>query len=148
MTGEADRGRPGRGTWGVVLFDLDGTLADTVPLILRCYRHTMTRHLGAPPPDEEWLRGIGRPLRDQLVEFARDDEEAAGMLDTWVTFQRTVHDAMVRPFPGAGEVVHALKARGALVGVVTSKRDEMARRTLDHLGLLDAMDVLVTADDV
>ena len=53
-----------------VLFDLDGTLADTVGLILLSYRHTMERHLGAAPPDEAWIAGMGRPLRDQLAEFA------------------------------------------------------------------------------
>src|SRR5690606_872823 len=45
--------------WAAVLFDLDGTLADTVPLILDCYRHTMRTHLGEAPPDARWLRTIG-----------------------------------------------------------------------------------------
>ena len=40
------------GGWAAVLFDLDGTLADTVELILRCYRHTMRTHLGRELPDE------------------------------------------------------------------------------------------------
>ena len=37
-----------------VLFDFDGTLADTTELFLRTYRHTLARHLGTAPPDEEW----------------------------------------------------------------------------------------------
>ena len=72
-------------TWAAVLFDLDGTLADTTELILRCYRHTMHVHLGHAPPDRRWTAGMGTPLREQLKEFARDAEEEARMADTYST---------------------------------------------------------------
>ncbi len=49
-----------------VLYDFDGTLADSTELIMRCYRHTMTLHLGTCPPDEEWLSGFGTPLEPQI----------------------------------------------------------------------------------
>lgn len=144
----ASRSGGSRGGWRGAFFDLDGTLADTVPLILRCYRHTMRTHLGEALPDEHWLRTIGTPLRDQLAAFARDDAEAEAMLETYVTFQRTVHDDMVRPFDGARRVVEEVARRGAAVAVVTSKRREMALRTLARCGLDDLVEVLVAADDV
>jgi pyrophosphatase PpaX len=134
--------------WAAVLFDLDGTLADTVELILRCYRHTMEVHLGNSPPDERWLSGIGTPLTDQLRAFACDREEALAMARTYSAFQRTIHDQMVSPFPGTVEMVAALRARGVVVGVVTSKRREVAGRTLARCGFADAYEVLVCADDV
>ena len=135
-------------TWAAVLFDLDGTLVDTTELILRCYRHTMQLHLGHVPPDGLWMAGMGTPLREQLKAFARDAEEAERMADTYSTYQRAIHDDMVKPFSGAVEVVHALKATGAAVGVVTSRRTAMAERTLACSGLAGVMDVLVGADDV
>ena len=134
--------------WRVVLFDLDGTLADTVPLILRCYRHTMKIHRGRELADELWVRTIGRPLRSAFTDFTDDPEEAARMLDTYVEFQRTVHDDMVCAFPGARSTLDALRARGVRVGVVTSKGREMTARTLGCCGLDDALDVLVTVQDV
>ena len=136
------------GTWRGVFFDLDGTLADTVELILRSYRHTMLTHLGAPLPDERWLSTMGTPLRTQLLDFARDESEAAAMLETYTVFQRSVHDEMVRPFPGAQAVLHGLKERGARLAVVTSKRNEVARRTMEVCGLWDAVELVVGADDV
>ena len=135
-------------TWDAVFFDLDGTLADTVELILHCYRHTMTTHLGESPPDARWLETIGQPLRVQLRRFARDDAEAAAMLGTYVAMQRSVHDGMVRAFPGALEVVAAFRARRVPLAVVTSKGREMAERTLAGCGFGGAFDVLVSADDV
>lgn len=141
-------GRPATAPWAGAFFDLDGTLADTVPLILRCYRHTMRAHLGEELPDERWLRTIGTPLRDQLRAFARDDDEAAAMLDTYEAFQHSVHDEMVRPFDGARRTVEVMASSGAAVAVVTSKRREMALRTMARCGLDDLVEVLVAADDV
>lgn len=134
--------------WKGVLFDLDGTLADTVPLILMSYRHTMRAHLGEAPPDERWLSTMGTPLRDQLVAFARTPAEAQAMLETYTTFQRRVHDEMVKPFPGACEVLGALRGKGTRVGIVTSKREEVARRTLAVCGLDTQVEVLVCAEQV
>lgn len=134
--------------WEAVLFDLDGTLADTVELILRCYRHTMRVHRGEELPDELWLAGIGTRLRDQLLGFARDAEEAARMAETYSAHQREIHDGLVSPFPGAVELLRALKAGGVRVGVVTSKRRGMAERTLERCGLDGLYDVLVGGDDV
>ncbi|MGH7476154.1 MAG: HAD-IA family hydrolase [Longimicrobiales bacterium] len=135
--------------WQAVLFDLDGTLADTVPLILACYRHTMTAHLGAAPPDSAWLRGLGMPLSIQLLSFARDEAEAARMVETYVAYQRTAHDALAREFAGACDAVAELRRRGIRLGVVTSKRRDIAQRTIACCGLtLDAFDVAIYADDV
>jgi len=134
--------------WGAVLFDLDGTLADTVELILRSYRHTMKAHLGRELPDERWLANLGRPLRYQLRGFARDEEETDAMFSTYVAFQKTVHDRMVGPYPGVREVVARLRQSGVLLGVVTSKRRTMAERTLSRCGLDGEFDVIVCADDV
>lgn len=149
MTGvRGATGDGGRPDWAAVLFDLDGTLADTVELILRCYRHTMQVHLGEAPPDADWLAGIGRPLRDQLGGFARDVAEVAAMAETYSAFQHTIHDQQVAPFPGVAEALDALCERGVPVGVVTSKRGRMAARTLACCGLDGACRIVISADDV
>jgi pyrophosphatase PpaX len=134
--------------WRAILFDLDGTLADTVELILRCYRHTMRTHLGEELPDACWLARLGTPLRDQLREFARDDDEAARMLETYVTFQNALHDESVRPYPNVVEVIEKLGADGTALAVVTSKHRRIAQRTVDRCGLGDRFELLVGADDV
>lgn len=134
--------------WSTVLFDLDGTLADTVPLILHCYRHTMRAHRGRELPDDLWVRTIGRPLRVAFLDFAQDAEEAERMVETYIALQRQIHDDMVSPFPEARATIDRLRARGVKVGVVTSKGREMTARTLACSGLADALDVLVTVHDV
>lgn len=137
-----------RSAWAGVFFDLDGTLADTVELILRSYRHTMRTHLGGAPPDELWLEGLGTPLRDQLRGFARDAHEARTMLETYLAYQRETHDDLVGPFDGVADLLAATARSGSRVAVVTSKTREMALRTVRRCGFEEAVECLVTADDV
>ena len=101
-----------RPAWKGVLFDLDGTLADTIELILRSYRHTMREHLGEAPPDGRFLATIGIPLPTQLRDFARDAAEAERMRATYVAYQREIHDDLVKPFPMAASVLKTLRESG------------------------------------
>lgn len=133
----------------VLLLDLDGTLIDSEELILASYRHTMRRHLGRELPDARWLESMGRPLHVQLREFARSEEEAAAMLDTYSEHNRRRHDELVRSFPDVRETVGRLHGRGPAMGIVTSKRRSSALEGLEACSYpLDWFGVLVAADDV
>lgn len=134
--------------WAAVFFDLDGTLADTEALILRSYRHTMREHLGEVPPEERFLSTMGRPLPVQIRAFADSDEQSERMRLTYVEYQRTIHDEMVTSFPGAADVLSALRGRGTRLAVVTSKATGIAQRTLQCCGLLDSIDYLICANEV
>jgi pyrophosphatase PpaX len=49
-----------------VLFDLDGTLIDSIELLLSSARHAFEGWHRTVPTDAEWIRGIGTPLVEQL----------------------------------------------------------------------------------
>jgi pyrophosphatase PpaX len=131
-----------------VLFDLDGTLIDSVQLILESYRHTLASHGIPPRTDEEWLRGVGTPLAAQFAPWQDDRGTMEGMIDTYRQYNLANHDRMVREFPGVVEMVRAVRAQGLKTGLVTSKARTGALRGLRLVGLEDAMDVLVCADEV
>lgn len=134
-------------TAATVLFDLDGTLIDSVELILSSYRHTLTVHRGTSPPDEVWLAGLGTPLWVQFRQFTDDDAELDAMIATYRAHNTAHHDAMVRPYPGVREAVDALRARARL-GIVTSKSRSGALRGLRLTGMEGWFSVVVGADDV
>ena len=131
-----------------VLFDLDGTLIDSIELILASYRHTLAAHGRAPVPDSEWMRGVGTPLRVQLAPWADSPEELQALVATYRDFNLANHDRMVAAFPGVVDLVRGIRGRGLRTGVVTSKNREGTRRGLRLIGLEDAIEVLVCADDV
>jgi pyrophosphatase PpaX len=130
------------------LFDLDGTLIDSVELILRSYRHTLRTHRGMVPPDELWLKGLGTPIRVQLRQWTEDPAEIEEMAATYSVYNLEHHDALVRPYDGIVSAVRSLKDDGRRLGLVTSKVRSGATRGLRIAGLELAFDVIVGADDV
>ena len=131
-----------------VLYDFDGTLADSTELIMRCYRHTMATHLGQAPPDEEWLSGFGTPLETQIARFARTPAEHDAMLATYREHQDELHDTLLRPFPGAAETVVELERRGVALALVTSKLRRSTLRGMDLCGITRHFPVIITPEDV
>jgi len=131
-----------------VLYDFDGTLADSTELIMRCYRHTMRTHLGQAPPDEAWLAGFGTPLETQIARFARSPEERQAMLASYRAYQDEHHDTLLQPFPGAAETVAELARRGLRLAIVTSKLRRGTLRGMDLCGITDHFPVIVTPEDV
>lgn len=130
------------------LFDLDGTLIDSIELILTSYQHTLQRHRGHVPPVEIWLAGLGTPLRAQFRRFSDDAAEIEAMVATYQAHNLAHHDALVRDYPGVRDMVRTLRARGVRLGVVTSKRRPGTILGLKKGGFDGLFDVLVTADDV
>ena len=135
-------------TPAAVLFDLDGTLIDSIDLILRSYRHTLVTHRGETPPDDVWLAGLGTPLRAQFGRFTEDEAEISAMVETYRDYNLAHHDAMVRPYPGVLDAVRRLHAGGRRLAIVTSKKHDGAERGLRRCGFDGLFPVVVGADDV
>jgi pyrophosphatase PpaX len=136
------------GAIDTVLFDLDGTIADSIELILSAYRHTMQQCLGCVPADELWLSGLGTPLATQLNDFATDAEQHELMRVTFRDFSNQYHDDMLSAYEGIPEVIRHLKAGGYKLGLVTSKNRASSLRAFRLLDLMGIFEVLVCSDDV
>lgn len=130
-----------------LLFDLDGTLVDSVELILASMRAAFEGHRGRRPTEADWIAGIGTPLRAQLGEFVAP-EDLERLVERYRAHQQANHDRMTRAFDGTLETLSRLKAQGHPVGVVTSKLQRSAERTLRHVGLRPFVDAVVGADSV
>lgn len=130
-----------------VLFDLDGTLADTIPLLLASMRAAYAVIGGAVPHDRTWLRGMGTPLRAQFMHFeANDLARVEALIAVYREFQVANLAGMVREYEGIRELLTALQAAGHPIAVVTGKGDWMARLTLQQVNLLDPFAVIVGAE--
>ncbi|HHY40941.1 MAG TPA: HAD-IA family hydrolase [Syntrophaceticus sp.] len=127
-----------------VLFDLDGTLIDSIPLIKASFIHTFNQ-LGIPWGNGEVLGTIGLPLRDVAKHYAPGNEER--FLDVYAKYQQDVQQEMLHPFPGAIDSLIHIRKKGYLTGVVTSKRRKPTRESLNITGLNDFLDVVVTVED-
>ena len=132
------------------LFDLDGTIIDSIELILRSYRHTMELHrCNEPmPSDDVWIKGLGTPLWTQFGQITGDKDEIEAMVQTYRTYNLTHHDALVKPYDGVVDEIRRLKKAGKRLGVVTSKLRDGAMRGIRISGLDEVFDIVVGCDDV
>jgi pyrophosphatase PpaX len=129
-----------------VLFDLDGTLIDSIELILKSARHAFTGRDGYIPSDAEWLSHVGTPLATTFRRYARDEADVDALIAKYREYQLAHHDRLTRAYEAVIDTLNALRARGHLLGVVTSKTEWLARRGLEHVGLGNHFDIIVGCD--
>jgi pyrophosphatase PpaX len=129
-----------------VLFDLDGTLIDSIGLLLASVKHTFSGREGRAPTEDEWIAGIGTPLAEQLRPFVESDEDAEALVARYRAYQRQHHDLLTPPYGGALETLEQLYTWGHPMGVVTSKSNEMMERGLRHTGMDVYMKTMIGCD--
>lgn len=117
-----------------LLFDLDGTLVDSIELIVGAMHHAYEGRTHRPS-DAEWIALIGTPLQHMLGRWADGPEDIAVLVARYREFQLAHHDALTQPYPGVAEVVRALHAEGHPMAVVTSKGVALAQRALEWVGI-------------
>ena len=129
-----------------VLFDLDGTLVNTTPLILESFRHTFKQFGMAVPSDSELVAGFGLPMRTAVTAYM-PEETADEFCDAYRAYQRTRHDELIEGIDGVGETLSALKRSGIKMAVVTSKKRPAAIRDLGCYDLVKYFDTIIACDD-
>ena len=129
-----------------VLFDLDGTLIDSIGLILGSMRYAFAKCRAPLPTDAEWLTGVGTPLRTMFQRYSVDDAEIDRLIAAYREHQFANHDDLVRCYDDIPAVVASLAGSGHPMAVVTSKTESLARRGLDHVGLTQYFDAVIGCD--
>ncbi|MDQ6634542.1 MAG: HAD-IA family hydrolase [Gemmatimonadota bacterium] len=129
-----------------LLFDLDGTLIDSIELILSSARYAFEGFQGRAPTDDEWRALIGRPLTDSFREFVPDEPEIERLIARYREHQLLHHDRLVHAYDGVVAVIRQFARAGYPMALVTSKADWLARRALVHVGLDAVIRVIVGCD--
>lgn len=111
-----------------ILFDLDGTLLDTTPLILETFQYTFLKHYNRKLTLADIQPYMGQPLIEAMKALGPGNEEA--LIQTYREYNLEKHDMLVGIFDGVFETVRRLHIAGAILAVVTSKTAETARRGL------------------
>lgn len=129
-----------------VLFDLDGTLIDSIELILNSAEYAFRDRPGHVPSSAEWLTGVGIPLATMFRRYARDDAEVDALIGKYREYQLANHDRLVRCYENIVDVVDGLRSAGHPLGIVTSKTGWLAQRGIDNVGLGSHFDVIIGCD--
>lgn len=133
----------------VVLFDLDGTLADTAPDMARTVNLLRDRRGLAPVPLAQVRPHVSRGARGMICSAFGITPEHRDFIALREEFLDTYGDNLCVDtclFPGMDELLAGLEARGIAWGVVTNKHERFARPLIDGLGLGARASVVVGGD--
>ena len=127
-----------------VLFDWDGTVADTRPGIFNSVRYAIGQYGIADKPDDELRYFIGPPLYDGFEHvFGVSPELANELTDTYRVYYRDKGIFECNVYEGVGDLLRKLHDAGVKTAVVSSKPKEFLDRLVEHFGLADHLDAVV-----
>lgn len=135
----------------LIVFDFDGTLGDTLRLILLC-NHETRRRMGAPEiPDSAIIATIGVPLRDGIRQM--NPGISADEVEVWFKVYREVfasfeHTVIPELFPGVKETLAALYHSGHTITVASSRETDSLTMFLHRMGIAQYISYILGAEDV
>lgn len=134
-----------------IIFDFDGTLADTTRGITETFQATMEK-MGHPRVDEARIRGvIGLPLKENFTKGAdMSSEDADRAVDIYRELFFEIAPKTIVLFPGVLETLRTLSARGIPMAVASSRRSDSLKMLMKDLGIAEyiSLDNVVGADNV
>jgi phosphoglycolate phosphatase len=131
------------------LFDLDGTLIDSLADIAASTNHVRACFGLDPLPEHRVRRMIGDGARVLLERALTDAPEHVDPAEAWPIYAAHHEEQCireVRPYPGAEDCLHRWHHEGRRLAVVTNKPERFATRVLDHLGLLGCFGTVIGGD--
>ncbi len=135
----------GAGGYDPILFDLDGTVIDSVALIRESHRHAVSAVLGTTLPDETLVALVGRPLIDQMRAFSVD--HADELLRVYREWNHAHTHQLLGAYEGMDQLLTELRAHGRTLGIITSKSGPTVDLAFDVLPLRHHFTVVITAED-
>lgn len=128
------------------IFDLDGTLVDSLPLVLRSIAHAI-EPFGPPRPTMEIFARLGGPperFLPGLIGSERDVPEALARMDDY----HRANQHQIAPFAGAKAALQELRRRGVNLAVWTGRDRASGEELLKSHAMTDLFATVVYGDDL
>lgn len=132
---------------GAVIFDMDGTLADTFPLVVAAWNAALSGHAGRSFTAAEVVSRFGVP-DPAMIRREVPAELGDRCVEVYHEHYERRHADLARAFDGVAEMLAAIKRRALPTGVMTGKGKRSAAITLAALGWERMFDAVVTGEDV
>ena len=129
-----------------ILFDFDGTLMDTTDVIVGSWQHTFVTLTGKEGELDRIYKTFGEILEESMAKMFPDNDLNEAV-EIYRSYHRDNFGDRIKVFPGMKQLLAELKAKGVKTAVVTSRAKITAVEGLEHYGLSEYLDALVTCDD-
>lgn len=131
-----------------ILFDFDGTLANTLPLVVHAL-HEIFRKFDGRELDKRQIIDMFGPADQKIIEknFHHRDKVAAAV-ELYFHLYETEHNAYIQDDPAINRMLKILKEQGRRVGVITGKSRRAYLISEQALGFAGQFESVITGDDV
>lgn len=128
-----------------VIFDLDGTLGDTIALCVESFRRCAHEHTGRAPSAQEVLARFGVSDRGVLAALlGMSPEDPQLPVPRLAQIYEELHAQYApAPFPGVVDMLHRLRDKGLRLALITGKEAFTAQPTLTRFGMQGVFDELL-----
>jgi pyrophosphatase PpaX len=133
--------------FATVVFDLDGTIADTLPLIYEAFNAALAPHAGRRLSETEIRALFGPPDNWSIRDYVGAPDFDAAYTRYLDVYERE-HGRLAGIFPGMADLIRACAEAGLRLGVVTGKSRRTALLTLGLVGVRDRFGAVYAGDDV
>lgn len=131
----------------LIVFDLDGTLADTSEGILNAHRHANTQMGRKSLSDEELDGVIGGPLLDNYkTRFGFNETDAVKAVSIYRDWYSKHGVYQAKLYDGMKETLTFLKQNGYKLAVATLKAESFAKQLLQDMGVANLFDIIYGVD--
>lgn len=131
----------------LVLFDLDGTLADTDLLIVEGFLHFFRKYKNEKVSLDLLASFSGPSLKDSMNKCfpAYNSEE---LIQEFKDYTWPMYDTFISLYEGMNIVLKALKEKDIKVGIITSKMRIATEKTMIQLAIDEYIDYVISLEDV
>jgi pyrophosphatase PpaX len=129
-----------------VIFDRDGTLFDSLDVILRSFNHAIEPFTARRPTKEEWFGAFGPAEKDVLAKFVPPENKQAAFARFFKYYRE--YFQRIHLYPGMRELLVELKANGAKLMLFTGGGNVSTWYCMEQSGILHLFDELVCGEDV
>jgi pyrophosphatase PpaX len=132
----------------VVIFDFDGTIGDTLPLIYEAFDAALRPEINRRMEDHE-IRSLFGPPDNAIIRSIVEDEAAADQaIERYVQAYEDGHQELASLFDGIETILASAKESGVRLGIVTGKSRVTAIHSLTAFGVIEYFDAIYAGDDV
>jgi HAD superfamily hydrolase (TIGR01549 family) len=125
-----------------VIFDLDGTLANTLPLCIQAFRQAVEPLINRSISDDEIIATFG-PSEEGTIMTLAPDHYNKGVSD-YLHFYESLHEMCPVPFDGIKEILETLKNNAVHISMVTGKGKHSTDISLKYFGLTHFFEIIET----
>lgn len=129
-----------------VVFDLDGTIADTIKLTIYSIREYVRIKTGKQYTDEDILAEFG-PIDTYIIRKLIPDNTGENFINDYVKLVSECFDKMVKPIDGIREMLSFIKKNAIKTALFTGRSRITAELVLEKLGIKQYFDNIIAGDD-